>query len=93
LNRQDPPIRADQQGWEDLYEVFAYLGHLMENLEIDELKKKVQLYETILNNVSSGILITDPEGYVVFFSEAYGRVINNDPKSQIGKYTNYAVVK
>ena len=63
----------------------------MENLEIDELKKKVQLYETILNNVSSGILITDPEGYVVFFSEAYGRFLNKDPKRQIGKYTTEAV--
>lgn len=63
----------------------------MENLEINDLKKKVQLYETILNNVSSGILITDPEGYVVFFSEAYGRFLNKDPKSQIGKYTTEAV--
>jgi len=32
-----------------------------------------------MNILSSGLLITDPEGYVLFFSEAYGKFLGMDP--------------
>jgi len=51
------------------------------------LREKVIFYEAILNNILNGVMITDLEGYVIFFSESYGRFLGMDPKDQIGKHT------
>jgi transcriptional regulator with PAS, ATPase and Fis domain len=52
----------------------------------EELQKKVQLYEAILNNIFNGVIITDPDGLVIFFSDAYGKFLKIDTKSKIGKH-------
>jgi len=52
----------------------------------EELQKKVQLYEAILNNILNGVIITDPDGLVIFFSDAYGKFLKIDTKSKIGKH-------
>jgi len=49
--------------------------------------EKLQLYEAVLNNILNGVIITDPQGRVIFFSESYGRFLNKDPRDQIGKHT------
>jgi transcriptional regulator with PAS, ATPase and Fis domain len=54
--------------------------------ETKDLHKKLKLYEAAMNILSSGVLITDPEGYVLFFSEAYGKFLNMDPREKIGKH-------
>ena len=59
--------------------------------EEKEIREKLQLYEAILNNILNGVMITDPQGYVMFFSEAYGRFLNMDQKKQIGKHTTDVV--
>ncbi len=56
----------------------------MENSENRELLEKVRLYEAVLHNILNGVLITDPEGYVIFFSETYGTFLNMNPTEQIG---------
>jgi transcriptional regulator with PAS, ATPase and Fis domain len=53
---------------------------------VQELNEKIRLYEAVLNNILNGILITDPEGYVIFFSDTYGKFLGMDPKSKIGKH-------
>ncbi len=63
----------------------------MEPEKIKELEEKCRLYEAVLNNIGSGTLITDPEGYVIFFSEAYGRFLGKKPEGQIGKFTTEVV--
>ena len=55
------------------------------------LEKKVQFYETVLNNMLNGVIITDLEGKVIFFSESYGRFLGKDPKAQIGLHTTEVV--
>lgn len=35
----------------------------------EQLRKKVRIYETILNSIHEGVLITDPAGYVVFYNQ------------------------
>jgi transcriptional regulator with PAS, ATPase and Fis domain len=52
----------------------------------EELQKKVQLYEAILNNILNGVIITDPDGLVIFFSDAYGKFLKMDTQSKIGKH-------
>lgn len=51
-----------------------------------ELKRKVSLYEAVLHNILNGVLITDPDGYVIFFSDTYGKFLGMDPKTKIGKH-------
>lgn len=59
----------------------------MESAAVKALLEKIQLYEGVLNNILSGVLITDPDGYVIFFSDTYGKFLGMDPKAQIGKHT------
>jgi transcriptional regulator with PAS, ATPase and Fis domain len=56
-----------------------------------ELKERNRLYEAILNNILSGAVVTDPEGYVIFFSETYGKFLGMNPKEQIGKHTTEVI--
>jgi transcriptional regulator with PAS, ATPase and Fis domain len=58
----------------------------MNPVEMDQLQEKLMLYEAVLNNILSGVLITDPDGYVIFMSETYGRFLGMDPKTKIGKH-------
>ncbi|HYA13423.1 MAG TPA: sigma 54-interacting transcriptional regulator [Syntrophales bacterium] len=58
----------------------------MGNDDLLKLKQKIRLYEAVLNNIRSGVLITDPQGYITFFSEAYGKFLKKDPREQIGKH-------
>jgi transcriptional regulator with PAS, ATPase and Fis domain len=59
----------------------------LESADIKKLHEKIHLYEGVLNNILSGVLITDPDGYIIFFSETYGKFLGMDPKAQIGKHT------
>jgi transcriptional regulator with PAS, ATPase and Fis domain len=57
-----------------------------ESKTVQELNEKIRLYEAVLHNILNGVLITDPEGNVIFFSETYGKFLGMDPKSKIGKH-------
>jgi len=58
----------------------------MDSRVFNSLQEKVSLYEAVLNNILNGILITDPEGYVIFFSDTYGKFLGMDPQEKIGKH-------
>ena len=58
----------------------------MNSKMFNSLQEKTSLYEAVLNNILNGILITDPEGYVIFFSDTYGKFLGMDPKEKIGKH-------
>lgn len=63
----------------------------MGNDEFSALRQKLKLYEAVLNNIRSGVVITDPRGYVVFFSESYGRFLKKDTGEQIGKHVTEVI--
>jgi len=50
------------------------------------LLEKTRFYETILDNIYNGVMITDPDGKVIFFSKTYGNFLGIDPKEAIGKH-------
>jgi PAS domain S-box-containing protein len=52
---------------------------------LDELRQKLQFYETILDNIHNGVMITDPDGKIIFFSKTYGNFLGIDPQETIGK--------
>jgi len=53
--------------------------------EIRKLQEKVDFYETILDNVQNGVMITDEKGKIVFFSKAYGQFLGIDPRGAVGR--------
>jgi PAS domain S-box-containing protein len=54
--------------------------------DVNELQGKIRFYETILDNIHNGVMITDPEGKIIFFSKTYGNFLGIDPKETIGKH-------
>ncbi len=63
----------------------------MLNGGIDALREKLRFYETVLDNIYNGVMITDPEGKVIFFSKTYGNFLGIDPKEVIGKHCSEVV--
>lgn len=57
----------------------------MESKELNELQEKIRFYETILDNIYNGVMITDPEGKIIFFSKTYGNFLGINPQEAIGK--------
>jgi PAS domain S-box-containing protein len=58
----------------------------MDSNNYNELQKKIEFYEAVLNNIHNGVVITDPEGKVIFFSKTYGNFLGIDPKEVVGKH-------
>jgi PAS domain S-box-containing protein len=52
---------------------------------VSGLQEKIRFYETILDNIYNGVMITDPEGKIIFFSKTYGNFLGIDPRKMIGK--------
>ena len=57
----------------------------MESKDFIELTRKIHFYETILDNIYNGVMITDPDGKIIFFSKTYGIFLGIDPQGTIGK--------
>jgi PAS domain S-box-containing protein len=57
----------------------------MSPTDVNELKEKIRFYETILDNIYNGVMITDPNGKIIFFSKTYGNFLGIDPQKMIGK--------
>lgn len=57
----------------------------METKSVNGLQEKIRFYETILDNIHNGVMITDPEGKIIFFSKTYGIFLGVDPDKMVGK--------
>jgi PAS domain S-box-containing protein len=58
----------------------------MENRESRSLGEKIRFYEAILDNIYNGVMITDPDGRIIFFSKTYGKFLGVNPDEAIGKH-------
>lgn len=47
--------------------------------------EKVKFLELIIDNIYNGIVVTDPDGYIIFFNTPYGKFLGIDPAVQIGR--------
>ncbi len=52
---------------------------------------QLELLGLILDNIFSGVMITDADGYVIHFNSPYGRFLGVDPKDQIGRHCTEVV--
>lgn len=59
--------------------------------DVDKLKNRLYLLELILDNIYNGVIVTDPDGYVIYFNKPYGQFLGIDPKEQIGKHVTKVI--
>ena len=55
------------------------------------MRDRLNLLELILDNIYNGVIVTDAEGYVIFFNKPYGQFLGIDPAEQIGKHATEVV--
>lgn len=55
------------------------------------VRDRLNLLELILDNIYNGVIVTDAEGYVIFFNKPYGQFLGIDPAEQIGKHATEVV--
>ncbi len=54
--------------------------------ETREYKEKIRFYEAILDNIHNGVMITDQNGKIIFFSKTYGNFLGINPGDVLGKH-------
>ncbi len=54
--------------------------------EAREYKEKIRFYEAILDNIHNGVMITDQNGKIIFFSKTYGNFLGINPGDVLGKH-------
>lgn len=52
---------------------------------------RLRLLELILDNIHNGVLVTDADGYVIYFNRPYGQFLGIDPAEQMGKHVTKVV--
>jgi transcriptional regulator with PAS, ATPase and Fis domain len=56
-----------------------------------DLKRQLDLMNRILDSIHNGIMVTDAEGYIIYFNKPYGDFLRVDPAVQIGKHCTEVV--
>jgi PAS domain S-box-containing protein len=57
----------------------------------DELVEHLHLYESVLDSIRNGAIITDADGYVIYLNKPYGEFLGVDPSEQIGRHVTEVV--
>jgi len=52
---------------------------------------RLRFLELILDNIYNGVLVTDAEGYVIYFNKPYGQFLGIDPDAMIGKHATEVI--
>ena len=52
----------------------------------EDLRQQVDLFLRIFDSTENGIIITDPDGYIVYLNSSYGRFLEVDPEAQVGRH-------
>jgi transcriptional regulator with PAS, ATPase and Fis domain len=55
------------------------------------LRDQVEMYKRILDTVRNGIVVTDPDGMVVFFNKPYGEFLGINPDDALGKHVTKVI--
>ncbi len=59
--------------------------------EKQNAESQLALLKMIFENIHNGVVVTDPEGYVVYFNEPYGQFLGVDSAAQIGKHVTEVI--
>ena len=48
--------------------------------------KGLELYRLVMDAIHDGAVLTDPDGYILYFNKPYGRFLGIDAEGQIGRH-------
>jgi len=48
--------------------------------------ERIRFLELIMDNIYNGIVVTDADGYIIYFNKPYGQFLGVDPALQIGRH-------
>jgi len=65
-----------------LYRIFSVAGEPGE----DDLRERLKFYELIFENILHGVVITDPQGYILYLNKAYSEFLGLPPADYAGKF-------
>jgi PAS domain S-box-containing protein len=54
--------------------------------EKQEPRKQLNTLKLIFDNIHNGAVVTDPDGYIIYFNKPYGQFLGVDANAQIGKH-------
>ncbi len=66
-------------------------GAVVSDLDKGFTGSRIRLLELILDNIYNGVIVTDAEGYVIYFNKPYGQFLGIDPGAQIGKHATEVI--
>ncbi|MDO9230262.1 MAG: sigma 54-interacting transcriptional regulator [Syntrophales bacterium] len=52
---------------------------------------RLRLLELILDNIHNGVIVTDADGYVIYFNKPYGQFLGINADAQIGKHATEVI--
>lgn len=52
---------------------------------------RLRFLELILDNIYNGVIVTDADGYVIYFNKPYGQFLGIDPQTMIGKHATEVI--
>lgn len=53
---------------------------------MDELRRRLQLAALVFDHIESGAVVTDAEGYILYFNRPYARFLGVDPEAMPGRH-------
>ncbi|MCD6486598.1 MAG: sigma 54-interacting transcriptional regulator [Syntrophobacterales bacterium] len=59
--------------------------------ESRDIKEQFEAYRRIFGSIHCGAIVTDAEGYIIYFNEPYGQFLKINPEEQIGKHCTEVV--
>jgi transcriptional regulator with PAS, ATPase and Fis domain len=59
--------------------------------EVEDMRKRLEMYELIFESIHYGSLVTDNRGYITHFNKPYGNFLNLDSQAQIGRHCTEVV--
>jgi len=59
--------------------------------DLKELARQLETYELIFDSIHNGVVVVDPDGYILYFNTPYGQFIGVNPEEQIGKHVTEVI--
>lgn len=90
-------MRNDTCSSNDAYRKYSVNNYMSEHQgknsteEVSYLQKKIEMLEIIFDSIYNGVMVTDPDGFVIYFNTPYGRFLGVNPKEQIGKHCTQVI--
>ena len=60
-------------------------------VKFDQLKKELQAYQLIFDNIYNGAMVTDAHGIITHFNHPYGQFLGIEPDQQIGRHVGEVI--